>query len=269
MASFTGVGDTVTLSVSDKEEKVSVALSGTYSMTIALQKEVGSPGSGMWEEIERWSTDDATVAYDYFTTDYGEELRLIVLVDTSGTCTATLTNAADEEITENEVSDNVGNVLLKFTQEGPLIPSGKNVQFEGGRLVNIGDNTTYTALAANSGKPHVIPDLTGDLVISLPTAAADLDFEFIYAGVAADVQDWQIDTGSDTNFFLGGVVHLDTDAGSAGDEVVPIASDGNSNSKLNVLVPHVGTRVRVICDGTNWYLSGQVVGATAPTFADQ
>lgn len=138
-----------------------------------------------------------------------------------------------------------------------------------GRLVAVGDVAAYTALAANSGKPHVIPGLTADLTITLPTAAAGLEYEFIYGGVAADAQDWIIDTGADANFYLGGVAHLDTDAAAAGDEVVPVAPDGNSNSILNVLVPDVGTRVRLICDGTNWFLNGNVVGATAPTFADQ
>ena len=135
--------------------------------------------------------------------------------------------------------------------------------------VDIGDNTTYTVLAANSGKTHTLPNLTADITISLPTASAGLEYTFVYAGVAADAQDWIIDTGADANFYLGGLVHLDTDAGSAGDEVVPIAGDGNSNSKLSVLVPDVGTRVHMICDGTSWILSGQVVGATVPSFADQ
>jgi len=138
-----------------------------------------------------------------------------------------------------------------------------------GGLVNVGDVATYSVLAANSGKLHVIPGLTADCVLSMPTAEDGLDFEFIYGGVAADAQDWQFDTGSDTNFYLGGLVHLDADAGSGGDEVVPVGPDGNSNSKVNILVPDVGTRVRLACDGTNWFLQGQVVGATAPTYADQ
>lgn len=136
-------------------------------------------------------------------------------------------------------------------------------------IVSISDATTYTVLAANTGKTHVLPNLTADITISLPTAASGLEYEFVYAGVAADAQDWALDTGSNINFYLGGVAHLDTDAGSAGDEVVPVAGDGNSNSILNVLVPDVGTRVKMVCDGTSWILSGQVVGATAPTFADQ
>lgn len=135
--------------------------------------------------------------------------------------------------------------------------------------VFVSDAATYTVDAQNSGLTHWMPDLTADCAITLPTPRAGLKFKFAYAGAAADAQDWNFDTGSDTNYFKGGVVHLDDDAGSGGDEVVHIAADGNSNSKLNVLVPDVGTWVEFECDGTNWYLTGMIVSATAPTFADQ
>lgn len=136
--------------------------------------------------------------------------------------------------------------------------------------VTVADAATYTVLSENSGLVHYMPNLTADCAITLPTPKAGLWFEFAYAGVAADAQDWNFTTGSNTNYFLGGVVHIDTDAGSAGDEAVPVAGNGSSNSKFNVLVPDVGTRVRFEChNGTNWVLSGMVVGATAPTFADQ
>lgn len=138
-----------------------------------------------------------------------------------------------------------------------------------GRLVDIGDSTTYTVLTANSGKPHIIPNLTGDLTITLPTPAAGLEYRFIYTGVAADAQDWIIDSGSNTNYFLGGLIHADTDAGSAGDEIVAVAGNGSSNSKCTVLTPESGTEVSLVCDGTLWILSGTVASATAPTFADQ
>ncbi|MCV0395474.1 MAG: hypothetical protein K5872_22260 [Rhizobiaceae bacterium] len=136
-------------------------------------------------------------------------------------------------------------------------------------VIVVPDEATYTMLPENSGKTHILPDLTADITISLPDAAEGLEYRFLYGGVAADAQDWIIDTGSDTNFFLGGLIHADTDAGSAGDEIVPIAGDGNSNSILTVLVPGPGTEIHLICDGTNWYLSGTVAGATVPTFADQ
>jgi len=136
-------------------------------------------------------------------------------------------------------------------------------------FIAIPDAATYTVLTADSGKVHVLPNLTADIVITLPAVQSGLEYTFMYDGAAADAQDWQIDTGADANFYKGGIVHLDDDAGSAGDEVVPVRSDGNSNSKLNVLVPDVGTLVHIICDGTNWYLNGQVVGATVPTLVDQ
>ena len=132
------------------------------------------------------------------------------------------------------------------------------------RVVNVTDAATYTVLAADSGKVHIVPDLTADCVISLPAVAAGLEYQFVYGGVAADVQDFQLDSGSDTNYFLGGLLYVD-DAPAADS----VAGDGNSNSKVNVLTPEPGTRVHVICDGTNWILSGVVASANAPTFADQ
>ena len=116
---------------------------------------------------------------------------------------------------------------------------------------------------------HAIPGLPDHLTLTLHTAAAGLEYTFVYSGVAADDKNWVIDTTSNVNFFLGGVVHLDTDSGAGGDEVVPVAGNGSSNSKMTVAVPDVGTEIRLICDGTNWILSGRAVSATAPTFADQ
>ncbi len=131
------------------------------------------------------------------------------------------------------------------------------------------DAATYAALAVNSGKPHIMPNLTADCTITLPAPASGLEFEFIYGGVAADAQNWIINTASDTNYFTGGLVHLDANADAAGDEVVPIAGDGNSNSKLTVVTPNVATRVKVISNGTLWNLSGMAVSNTVPSFADQ
>lgn len=135
---------------------------------------------------------------------------------------------------------------------------------------NVTDAATLAVDSRDSGRLFLMPDLTADCAITLPSPKAGLMFEFAYKGVAADAQDWNFDTGSDTNYFVGGVVHLDDDAGSGGDEVVHIAPDGNSNSKLNVLVPDVGTKIRFVAiDDTNWFVDGFVCGATAPTFADQ
>lgn len=132
--------------------------------------------------------------------------------------------------------------------------------------ISVADAATYTVKASNSGLVHYLPDLTADIVITLPTPAAGLWFEFRYIGDAADAQDWLIDTTSDTYYFKGGLMFADQDT----DVLAPIDGDGNSNSKLTILTPEPGTTVRVeSANGTNWNLSGFVLSATIPSFADQ
>lgn len=134
--------------------------------------------------------------------------------------------------------------------------------------VSVGD-ANYSVLAANSGKPHLVANVSADRTFTLPTAEAGLDIEFIATVGAADGHDWIISTGSNTNYFTGAIVHLDTDADAAADEIVVVAPNGSSNSKLQINLPQGGTRVRVICDGTLWTVSGFAVSTTAPSFADQ
>ena len=132
--------------------------------------------------------------------------------------------------------------------------------------VSVPDAATYTVLADNSGITHYIPDLTATCTLTLPSPKAGLWFEFAYSGIAADAQDWVIDSGSNTNYFDGGLMFCDQD----GDALAPIAGDGNSNSKLTVQTPEPGTRIRVESrNGTLWTLSGYVLSATIPSFADQ
>lgn len=138
--------------------------------------------------------------------------------------------------------------------------------------VTIPDAATYTVLARNAGLTHYLPDLTNDIVITLPAPKAGLRFKFVYTGAAADAQDWQVNTGSDTNYFKGGGLHFDSDAGDTADEGVPVMSDGNSNSKLTVLTPQGGTYVEVeSADGTTWNVNALVISASASAlaFADQ
>lgn len=128
------------------------------------------------------------------------------------------------------------------------------------------DAATYTVERYNSGLTHVVPDLTASCTISLPDAEAGLEYTFMYGGAAADAQNFIVDTGSDTNYFVGGVLHANTTASSAS---AAVFSDGNSNSVLTVKVPAAGTSVKVMCDGTHWYLNGTVCAATVPTLGDQ
>jgi len=135
------------------------------------------------------------------------------------------------------------------------------------KVVLVPDAATYTLLAADSGIVHVMPDLAADCVISLPAEEQGLSYEFWYGGTAADAHDWQFDTGANANYFIGGLVHSDSD----GELTATVDSNGTSNSKVSVLTPIGGTMVKFICNGQQWYLNGHVVSATntAVVFADQ
>ena len=59
----------------------------------------------------------------------------------------------------------------------------------GGRVDNVvfvEDAAAVNINADNSGKIHVIPDLTADSTFTLPTEEVGLNFEFWYGGTAAD-----------------------------------------------------------------------------------
>jgi hypothetical protein len=132
--------------------------------------------------------------------------------------------------------------------------------------VSIPNATTYTVLSANTGVMHYFPDFTSSCTATLPSPKAGLWFEFAYSGIAADAQNFVISTGSNTNYFIGGVMFADQD----GDALAPVAGNGSSNSKLTLVTPEPGTRIRVeSANGTTWNLSGFVLSATTPSFADQ
>jgi len=133
-------------------------------------------------------------------------------------------------------------------------------------VIKVPDASTYTVLAKDSGKVHVMPDLTASCTITLPTEVEGLVFEFWYCAAAIDAHNWVINTTGNSNYYVGGLGHSDT---TADDNAEILSSDANSNSALTVVKPGNGTKVKVVCDGTLWYLSGHVYGADIPTIADQ
>jgi hypothetical protein len=130
---------------------------------------------------------------------------------------------------------------------------------------------TSTLTAAQSGRTVLVgaaaAGLGADTIFTLPGVQDGLSFRFVYVGNAADAEDFQINTGSDTNYFIGGVLQHDI----GGEDGAIYHPDGNSNSRCNILTPDGGTDLEVWCDGTLWYISGFVNSATdtGVTFADQ
>lgn len=131
--------------------------------------------------------------------------------------------------------------------------------------VALADGDVSLTNATHSGRVLIVPNGGQDNTYTLPSPVAGSNFQFVYGGEAADATDFIIDSGSDTNFFIGNVAFNDTDDGAAS----VVFSDADSNSKLQVNVPGSAVINVVAKDSTNWYVWGSVTGATAPAFADQ
>ena len=130
--------------------------------------------------------------------------------------------------------------------------------------ITFGDEDTTLTATANAGRVNVVPAITADRTLTLPSPTAGVWFKIIYGGAAEEAENLIIDTGSDTNYYIGGVVHIQSDADSAS-----IYSDGNSNSKLTLTDFGIFEINLLAKDSTNWIIWGYQEGADAPAFADQ
>jgi|TARA_Y100000310_G_scaffold171987_2_gene172110 hypothetical protein len=197
MASFTGVGDNVELAVPNRGEEISIDISGTYDMTIELQREQGSPSSGSWRSIKSWNTANATVAETYTTTHFNQKIRLIVLIDNSGTATATLTDNDDRTL--HVLKDDVGNTLQTWRQSG--------TEFAGG--VRLGDPVAITASDTLTAAEHagrvVKADAAAGLTVTMPAATGTGDVYTIFFGTTVSSNDYIVQAASSSDVFNGGV----------------------------------------------------------------
>ena len=125
------------------------------------------------------------------------------------------------------------------------------------------ENKTLDA-ATHSGRTLVVPAIAANRTITLPAPVAGQSYKLIYGGAAEEAENLIILTPGNSNFFLGGIVHLDSNADNAS-----VYADGNSNSKLTLTDFGVFEINIVAKDSTNYYIWGYQEGADAPAFADQ
>ena len=130
--------------------------------------------------------------------------------------------------------------------------------------VALGDEDKTLDAATHSGRTLVVPALTANRTITLPAPVAGQTYKLIYGRAAEETENLIIVTPGNSNFFLGGVVHMDSDADN-----VSVYSDGNSNSKLTLTDFGIFEINIVAKDSTNYYIWGYQEGADAPAFADQ
>ena len=130
--------------------------------------------------------------------------------------------------------------------------------------VALGDENKTLDAATHSGRVLAVPAIGGNRTITLPAPVAGQTYKLFYAGAAEETENLIIVTPGNSNFFLGGIVHLDSNADN-----VSVYADGNSNSKLTLTDFGVFEINIVAKDSTNYYIWGYQEGADAPAFADQ
>ena len=134
----------------------------------------------------------------------------------------------------------------------------------GGAPVSLSDGDQTLDNATHSGRILLVPDGSQDNTYTLPAPIAGSVFRFVYAGGAADAKDAIIVTPGNSNFYIGGITHLDTNADN-----VTVFSDGNSNSSIQLNVPQAFDITIIGKDTTNYQIFGTVTSTTVPAFADQ
>ena len=130
--------------------------------------------------------------------------------------------------------------------------------------VALGDEDKTLDAATHSGRVLAVPAIGGNRTITLPAPVAGQTYKFIYAGAAEETENLIIVTPGNSNFFLGGIVHLDSNADN-----VSVYSNGSSNSSLTLTDSGLFEINIVAKDSTNYYIWGYAEGADAPAFADQ
>ena len=125
------------------------------------------------------------------------------------------------------------------------------------------ENKTLDA-ATHSGRTLVVPALAANRTITLPAPVAGQSYKLIYGGAAEEAENLILLTPGNSNFFLGGIVHLDSNADN-----VSVYSNGSSNSSLTLTDFGVFEINVVAKDSTNYYIWGHQEGADVPAFGDQ
>lgn len=137
----------------------------------------------------------------------------------------------------------------------------------GGSLapVLVPDAATYTVLAADSGKRHILPDFTATCTFTLPAGATGLKWVFQSSAIAADAQNW-VFTAPAGVFYKGGIAWNDTDAGPAAAETKGVFPNGSSHITLTIVTPTAGTTLDIFWDGTRYCVGGTICSITTPAF---
>lgn len=225
MASFTAIDDTLVLDVPARGENIALAISGTYNMTILFQREKGSPGSGSFETLLTFNTEDATEAANYTTKGENERLRFLLSVDAGGTATVTLTDVLDQTI--RTIQDRIGDVIGTWLQSG----------------LSLAKKLTVTGLSTLNGAtilrtPDGSPIVTKVKVPSTSTTGTSMTEAELFGGIhvktPSAAQNFQVPTGTEIDAEFLSVMGVAVAAGDSFD--LTIVNLGGAGDILTLTV---------------------------------
>ena len=121
--------------------------------------------------------------------------------------------------------------------------------------------------AANGMRINILPMVTGNRTISMPTpSAAGVSYRFISALTAEETENYIFDTVTTDNsvYFKGGLGVIAVSGDLAADH-----SNGSSNSQLTLTDAGYFDILFIAYSTTIWYVSGVVQSVDTAAFADQ
>ncbi len=207
--SLTAVDTSVTHTVADRDELVTITMTDADQMTMTLGRELGAPGSGAWETIKEWVSGDAAVTYMYRSKTPNEKLRLYCTLDGGGTNVCTFT---DSDKKTWGVTDMIGNDVVQADQTNitftPHVVLTNGIT--GGAPVAETSSSLTLTQPLHAGRV-VAWDIAGTSTITLPAATGTGDAYTIFVGTTA-TGDHIIQAASSADS-IGGGVAIATDIG--------------------------------------------------------
>lgn len=136
-STFTGVGVSSNMDLPAKGEDVTYTFSGGTDVIHQLEKEVGSPGSGMWQIVLGPYTDDdnSDSPVVYTTKETNERLRARCTSYGSGTLTYAFADGLKQT---SLVKDSDGNTVYYSDQDGMVLPNALKTEANVGTVAGSG-----------------------------------------------------------------------------------------------------------------------------------
>ena len=265
LTNATAVGDMIqllnTAGTSVTEDSAAIQITSTAG-GIIIQSDAALNSDNVVLRVDGGATADILIH-----NDAGTGADCINLLSDEGGITLTANGAGAGDILIDAEDDiqltATGKVTI--TNSEPVTVSGTFTPVTVNMLhFLVTDQATVTLTAAQSGKILLIRAMSQATTMNLPAEAPGLHFEFWYVGGATATDDHIIDAEANANYFIGGLQFFDSDDNT----MTEVYSDASDDAKLTLHNMEAGTRLKITCDGTNWYITGTVYSNTAPVFVN-